>query len=109
MKANYVTLGKSEIRKQVQEEYEKVKDKVYENVMKDVIPQFTAVCMCVLHREYGFGAKRLQHFLDSVTSEFEIMECGIMGRKYDPLDCLKYLKNEYKIDVDKAIGNESEG
>lgn len=108
MKANYVTLSKSEIRKQVQQEYEKVKDDVYKAVMNDVISQFIAVCMCVLHREYGFGAKRLQHFLDSVISEFDIMECGIMGKKYDPLDCLAFLKNEYKIDVDKAISNESE-
>lgn len=103
MKARLVTIGESEIRKQVAEEFDKLKDKVYENAIKDVIPQFTAVCMCILHREYGFGEKRLKHFLNSLNAEFEIMDCGVLGREYSPEDCLNFLKNEYKIDVDKEL------
>ncbi len=103
MKARLVTIGESEIRKQVAEEFDKLKDKVYENAIKDVIPQFTAVCMCILHREYGFGEKRLKHFLDSLNAEFEIMDCDVIGREYSPEDCMNFLKNEYKIDVDKEL------
>ncbi|MDE5855234.1 MAG: hypothetical protein K2H19_09275 [Ruminococcus sp.] len=106
MKARLVTIGESEIRKQVAEEFDKLKDKVYENVVKNVIPQFTAICMCILHREYGFGEKRLKHFLDSVNAGFEIMYCDIPDKKYSPVDCLNFLKNEYKIDVDKELTNE---
>ncbi len=105
MKSRIVTMSESEVRRQVQTEYQKIKDTVYENIMKDVIPQFTAVCMCVLNREYGFGVKRLQRFLDSVNSEFEIMNNGFLGRKYDPLDCLKFLKDKYKIDLDKELNS----
>ncbi len=105
MKSSIIT-SRSEVKRLAEKEYRRLKDTVYENVIKDVIPQFTAVCMCVLNRENGFGAKRLQRFLDSVASEFEIMNCGILGRKYDPLDCLKFLKEKYKIDVDKELGHE---
>lgn len=103
MKARLVTIGESEIRKQVAEEFDKLKDKVYENAIKDVIPQFTAVCMCILHREYGFGEKRLKHFLDSLNAEFEIMDCSVLGKEYSPEDCMNFLKNEYRIDVDKEL------
>lgn len=103
MKSRIVTMSESEIRRQVKMEYQKIKDTVYENVIKDVIPQFTAVCLCVLNREYGFGMKRLKRFLDSVNSEFEIMDGGFLGRNYDPLDCLKFLKDKYEIDVDKEL------
>lgn len=103
MEARLVTIGESEIRKQVAEEFDKLKDKVYENAIKDVIPQFTAVCMYILHREYGFGEKRLKHFLDSLNAEFEIMDCSVLGKEYSPEDYMNFLKNEYKIDVDKEL------
>lgn len=108
MKANYVTLSESAIRRKIEEEYQKKKDQVYEAVMKDVLPQFTAVCLCELSREFGFGEKRLRRFLDGVTSEFEVMNAGVLEKKYSPLDCLKYLREKYEIDVDKELGNESE-
>lgn len=36
------------------------------------------------------------------------MEYGVLGKKYDPQDCLNFLKNEYKIDVDKEFENANE-
>ncbi|MCM1225967.1 MAG: hypothetical protein NC320_00905 [Clostridium sp.] len=105
MKSRIIT-SSSEVRRLAKEEYLRLKDTVYENVIKDVIPQFMGVCMVILNRENGFGEKRLQRFLDSVTSEFEIMNRGVFGRNYDPLDCLKFLKDRYKIDVDKEFGND---
>lgn len=102
MKSRIIT-SHSEVKRLAEKEYLRLKDTVYENVIKDVIPQFTAVCLCVLNREYGFGMKRLKRFLDSVNSEFEIMDGGFLGRNYDPLDCLKFLKEKYEIDVDKEL------
>lgn len=102
MKSRIIT-SHSEVKRLAENEYLRLKDTVYENVIKDVIPQFTAVCMVILNREYGFGMKRLKRFLDSVNSEFEIMDGGFLGRNYDPLDCLKFLKDKYEIDVDKEL------
>lgn len=107
MKARVVTLGESEIRRKVAEEFEKKKSLVYESVIHDVLPQFMAVCMCELNKEFGFGDQRLKRFLSGVSSQFVIMECGILGTKYNPLDCLKYLNDRYDIDVDKEFSNES--
>lgn len=108
MKARVVALSELEIRKQVEKEFDRLKADVHDTVIKDVIPQFTAVCLCVLHKEYGFGAKRLRRFLGNVNAEFEFMEYGVLGKKYDPQDCLNFLKNEYKIDVDKEFENANE-
>lgn len=108
MKARVVTVSELEIRKQVKKEFDRLKGDVYDSVVKDVVPQFAAVCLCVLHREYGFGAKRMKRFLDSVNAEFEFMGYGVLGKDYSPQDCLNFLKDEYKIDVDKELEN-SEG
>lgn len=102
MKSRIIT-NQSEVKRLVEEEYLRLKDTVYENVIKDVIPQFMSVCMVILNRENGFGKKRLTRILDSVKSEFEIMNCGVFKKNYDPLDCLKFLKNKYGIDVDKEL------
>ena len=69
MKARLVTLGETEIRRKVEEEYQKKKDEVYEAVINDVLPQFMAVCLCVLNKDHGFGRKRLLSFLDGVKTQ----------------------------------------
>lgn len=45
MKARLITIGESEIRQRVEEEYQKKKDQIYELVIQDVLPQFMSVCM----------------------------------------------------------------
>lgn len=104
MKARLVTLGETEIRRKVEEEYQKKKDEVYEVVINDVLPQFMAVCLCVLNKDHGFGRKRLLSFLDGVKTQFAWMDgIGILGQKVNTLDCLEYLKKRYDIDVDKEM------
>ncbi len=61
MKARLITIGESEIRQRVEEEYQKKKDQIYESVIQDVLPQFMSVCMVELNKEFGFGEKRLDH------------------------------------------------
>lgn len=98
-----IIVNQTQIKRFAEEEYLRLKDDVYENVIKDVIPQFMSVCMMILNRENGFGKKRLTKLLDSVKAEFIIMNGGIFGKNYDPLDCLKFLKEKYGIDVDDEI------
>lgn len=65
MKARLITIGESEIRQRVEEEYQKKKDQIYESVIQDVLPQFMSVCMVELNKEFGFGEKRLRSVLDN--------------------------------------------
>ena len=94
MKARLITIGESEIRQRVEEEYQKKKDQIYESVIQDVLPQFMSVCMVELNKEFGFGEKRLRSVLDGV---------GILNHQYSTLDCLTYLKEKYGIDLDKEL------
>lgn len=68
MKARLITIGESEIRQRVEEEYQKKKDQIYESVIQDVLPQFMSVCMVELNKEFGFGEKRLRSVLDGVKT-----------------------------------------
>lgn len=104
MKARTITLGETEIRRRVAEEYEKKKEEVYEAVIRDVLPQFMAVCMVELNKGHGFGRKRLASFLTGVKSQFPLMDgVGILGKKFNTLTCLSYLKEKYGIDVDEEM------
>ena len=99
MKARLITIGESEIRQRVEEEYQKKKDQIYESVIQDVLPQFMSVCMVELNKEFGFGEKRLRSVLDGVKDHFKLMDgVGILNHQYSTLDCLTYLKEKYGID-----------
>ena len=104
MKARLITIGESEIRQRVEEEYQKKKDQIYESVIQDVLPQFMSVCMVELNKEFGFGEKRLRSVLDGVKDHFKLMDgVGIMNHQYSTLDCLTYLKEKYGIDLDEEL------
>ena len=104
MKARLITIGESEIRQRVEEEYQKKKDQIYESVIQDVLPQFMSVCMVELNKEFGFGEKRLRAVLDGVKDHFKLMDgVGILNHQYSTLDCLTYLKEKYGIDLDKEL------
>lgn len=104
MKARLITIGESEIRQRVEEEYQKKKDQIYESVIQDVLPQFMSVCMVELNKEFGFGEKRLRSVLDGVKDHFKLMDgVGILNHQYSTLDCLTYLKEKYGIDLDKEL------
>ena len=93
MKARLITIGESEIRQRVEEEYQK-----NESVIQDVLPQFMSVCMVELNKEFGFGEKRLRSVLDGVKDHFKLMDgVGILNHQYSTLDCLTYLKEKYGI------------
>ena len=104
MKARLITIGESEIRQRVEEEYQKKKDQIYESVIQDVLHQFMSVCMVELNKEFGFGEKRLRPVLDGVKDHFKLMDgVGILNHQYSTLDCLTYLQEKYGIDLDKEL------
>lgn len=102
MKSRVLT-NQKQVKQLAEQEYLRLKDTVYDNVIRDVIPQFLSVCMVILNRENNFGEKRLRRFVESVMSEFTLMNRGVLGREYDPLQCIDYLKDKYGIDVDEEI------
>lgn len=67
-----------------------------------IVYRAIGVCMTVLNKQFGFGAKRLQKLKDEIEAEYVTMNAGICGRKYTSDDCLKYLKENYGIDFDES-------
>ena len=102
MKARILTSEKA-VRDKVREEYQKYKDEVYRDVMEDVIPQVLAVVLLTLNKDFGFGEKRLRRCISGMKSYFKLMNTEIFNRKITTLDCLKYLKDEYGIDLDEEV------
>lgn len=114
MKANYtrdketgsiikkkMVLTKEEIAQYINEEWESIKDTVYAEVKNDVANQVLAVFFTVLNKEFGFGKKRLLKVKEGVEANFAIMQQGVFGNKFTPVDCINYLKKEFDIDLDK--------
>lgn len=71
--------------------------------MEDVIPQVLAVVLLTLNKDFGFGEKRLRRCISGMKSYFKLMNTEIFNRKITTLDCLKYLKDEYGIDLDEEV------
>lgn len=113
MKANYrvdkthgvmkdkMVMTEEDIGKYLQEEWDTKVDEVYKSVKVDVSNQILAVFFTALHKDFGFGKKRLLKVKDSVESYFALMQTGIFNKPFSPIDCLNYLKEEFNIDLDK--------
>ena len=41
----------------------------------------------------------------NVEATFLSMSTGILGKKFDAVDCIEFMKNEFGIDWDKEIEN----
>lgn len=111
MKANYKSnyVPKSLIKEKVKEEFDRITDKVYDDVKKDVAAQLMAVCCCALHAHFGFGKQRLNKFKAEVEDYFSLMlEKGIFGKTFTPINCIDYMRDEFGIDFDKDVNIISE-
>ena len=114
MKANYkrdketgdilkakMVLTKEEIGKYLEEEWELKRDLVYSEVKNDVANQILSVFFTALHKDFGFGKKRLLRVKESVEAYFLLMQTGIFSKSFTPIDCINYLRDEFGIDLDK--------
>ena len=105
MKSNFAILNKSQARKLTDEAARKaafeLRDKIQNDIEKDVAHQTIATIFWVLHKHFGFDAKRLQKLKDLTEDEFKIMTGGIFGREYSPRHCEEWLKTQ-GIDLDES-------
>lgn len=97
----------SQIRRIVQDEAKRQTTEIYDKAMKDAAYQCFAVLMCVLHKEFGFGKKRLKKLKDLTEFEFMMMKDGVLGNPYDTNDCVRFLKEKYGIDFAESQYDES--
>jgi hypothetical protein len=106
MRANYVA-SKNDMRKIATEEAKKQLDELRatecERCQTSIGFQAIATVMMVLHRQYGFGRKRLQALKDAVETEFYMMDHGVPGvtkrRQYTGVDFVAKLK-EMGVDLE---------
>ena len=109
MKSNYLT-NRTELRKIAAEEAQKQLDEFRQTKCRECSAsigyQTIATMMIVLHRQYGFGRKRLQALKDALETEFYWMENGIPGMKkkehYTGVYYIEKLKT-MGIDLTKSI------
>ena len=103
MKSNYdAHVNRSELRRKIGAEAEKLMRK-YEATIRaeiedSVARQMMAVVFTALHREFGWGAARLQRLKNATEDEFVLIRCAPLGRKYTALDLEQALKEQFGVD-----------
>lgn len=108
MHANYIA-SKREMRKLAEEEarkqLEEFRNTECDKCQESICYQAIATLMMVLHRQYGFGRKRLQALKDAVETEFYMMDHGVPGavngRQYTGVDFVAKLK-EMGVDLSES-------
>lgn len=100
MKARVLRTDK-QIDKAVRERVAKDMTEAYGRLTADGAYQMLAAVMCVLKKNYGFGEKRLNDFKDLIIGEFKLMNEGIAGHKYTTKDCIKYIRDNFRIDFEE--------
>lgn len=105
MKSNFAILNKSQAQKMTDEAARQaafeMRDEIMNAVEKDIANQTISTIFWVLHKHFGFDAKRLQKLKDLTEDEFTIMTGGIFGREYSPRHCEEWLRS-IGIDLDES-------
>ena len=70
--------------------------------------QIFAMVLYVQSKFYNHTPKFCKKFFEDLKLNTELMQQGIMGGKYDTLDCVKYCKDELGIDLEKEITTKCE-
>lgn len=83
-----------EIKKQLND----FRSDIYDEISEDVVKQTIACCLCVLDKSYGFRKKRLESMVRSIADMLNIQP---FGKSIRTDDCIKYLKEQYNIDLDE--------
>ena len=72
-----MVLTKEEIGKYIEAEWEEKRDEVYAEVKNDVANQILAVFFLTMHKDFGFGKKRLLKVKEGVECYFHMMQTSI--------------------------------
>ena len=106
MHANYIAsrremrkLAEEEARKQLEEFRSTECDKCQESLCYQAI----ATVLMVLHRQYGFGVKRLNDVKNATEDEFMRMAHGIPGMKYVRFTGVDYIAKLKEMGVELEV------
>lgn len=78
-------------------------------IVQDAVHQALGVAFFILSRDYGFGRRRLAKLKDEIEAEFKLMQIGVLGKEYNALHVLSYLKETYGIDFTESQYTKKEG
>lgn len=106
MKSNYGPVNLSRLRKETQAVAERLvnerTDELIAAVQDSVMQQVLSVAFWILHREYGWGATRLNRLKNQIEDEFVVMHKKPLGKEYSPLDIRETLKTKYGVDLEET-------
>lgn len=101
MKARVLRTDK-QIKRALHKEALKQSKEIYGQALEDAAYQVESVMLCVLHKHFGFGKKRLHKLFNLIEDEFILMNQGVLGRSYTTDDCKQFLKDEFDLDVEAS-------
>ena len=102
IKAVNPTQLQAEVRELVNQRLAENEERLRKEVEDSVASQILAVTFWILHREEGWGARRMERLKNQIEDEFLMMHRGVFGRKYTPLDIRNALKERYGIDFNHS-------
>lgn len=95
-----ILISAKEIKKQFDAEFDKRTDELFEAAIRDIAPQLMATVLQELNTEFGWGKKRLRRLVDGVNGYFQLMQTGILGKKFNAIDLIERMKTEFDIDLE---------
>ena len=102
MLKNLSNLSKSEIQNAVKAEYEKVQAEH----AKQFSIQIIAAILYTKFINTNISTAKLKQEYQDLQATFELMENGFMGLNFNVEDCIAWVKDTLKIDLDEELKTE---
>lgn len=96
MKSRVKTLN-TMIDEEVKKQVKQARSDIYEDVANDIVSQTIACVLYYLDKTYGFRKKRLRSVVEGTQS---IMSTKVLGKGFDSVDVIGYMKDTYNIDLE---------
>ena len=97
MKARIKTINEM-VNEEVRKHIKKARSDIYDDVAEDIVRQTIACCLFYLDKTFGFREKRLKNVVSGIINFLELKP---FGKSLNAVDIMKYLKEEYNIDLDE--------
>lgn len=106
VRLNRKSFTEAELTSYLESEWKVKEDELYKIAVKDATAQVLAVVFSTLYKPpYNWRKQRLEQLRANVEATFVSMSVGILGKKFDAVDCIEFMKKEFGIDWDKEIEN----
>lgn len=106
MKSNYGPVNMAKLRKETEAIAERLvrerETEIISAVQTSIMQQVLATAFWILHREYGWGATRLNRLKNQIEDEFVLMHKKPLGKEYSPLELRDELKRRYGVDLEET-------